>query len=183
MRARSPPAPLLAVQMRGCAARNGRATPSRIAGQRRTRAAPAPRGRRRWPRPVTAVAWRLQPCRGGKAPPRPPAPLRGAVRALRAGARPCPLRPAGPRRSGWRAERQPSPPQAGRPTRAWPPAPNRRAAALILRGAAPLGGFHAPPACARAGAAASCRGWPGRGRRRRTPQGKQSGGCGSRETS
>jgi hypothetical protein len=45
---------------------------------------------------------------GGQAPPRPPAPLRGAVRALRAGARPCPLRPAGPPRSGWREERQPS---------------------------------------------------------------------------
>jgi len=61
--------------------------------------------------------------------------------------------------------------------------PQHRTGALagrIMARAAPLGGFHAPPACARAGAAASCRGWPWRGRRRRTPQGKQSGGCGSR---
>jgi hypothetical protein len=78
-----PPLRASLFRMRGGAACTGRARPSAIAGQRRTRAAPAPRGRRRWPRPVTAGACSLRPYRGGFAAPEPPAPLRGAERALR----------------------------------------------------------------------------------------------------
>ena len=173
-------------RMRGCAARNSRARPSAIAGQRRTRAAPASRGRRRWPRPVTAVACSLRPYRGAKPPETPRPPAGGRARA------------AGPVRLGHARHGLPArpgcltaPESARRGSRhrpaalsehGLPAAPNRRA----------RGPYHGPrcPPGGLSRAAGLRPGWrrgklPRLARARPAsphPPSKQSGGCGSRET-
>ena len=128
------------------------------------------------PHGVTALACTGRTIPGGRnAPPRPPAPLRGVVRAQRrrrqampaTGTTAAPLAPA--RRAPGVA------PHPWHPERAWLEAPSGRAARRFSARATPLGGRRAPGRCAGAGVASAP--GPGCGRSPHPPLSAPGGLC------